>query len=651
MRVRARVVGVAVAVTSMVAASLAIAVSTNAAGAAVGTVTTVARRINPIGRPLSDLGEYAERIAEVIGIDSTGAIYFRYPKAVVKATVGGTLSLVTSEDIYQGTGLAVDPAGRLYRAPGYSVERREANGTWTTIASVAPSGSLLGSPVFDPSGTVFVMYANGFHRVTNEGTLAGVALGTHGGDSGDGGPVTAASSYVWGSPAVDAAGRVVFAQMDLQRSAVSGVAVTRLRRVDTDGVIRTAYAAPEGKGISSFKVAPDGTMFVSLGGYTGFQSILQIWRVALDGTSTLVAGTGEAGRSPDGTLATAASLGAEVVSVTGLLPNGSVLFTDHGRLVSSSAGPTRGGLLRRFSIGGSLSTVTGAGNLRMSPSTSAVAVAGSNLLVTSPSMEAVAGSGITVSPHGVTYRADDPAQSYQARDIDGDVHVFEPTGQFGFESVERTVRANGTVTSSDVQAINPQGTLRSPAYAADGTFFYISNCQLMRRSPGGEPTPIAFTNCFWTLAYNYPVAVSSTGRVVVGQYGQQLVEVAADGTVTNLTATGGITGNTCSNDGIPAIDTCVVAVGGITFDGAGNLYFSDYTRVRKITPGGTISTVAIGLPEPDTTPQRPMSLAFDPEGNLYVATVDAIRRVEPRRRHGNTFAAECTTFAVSERQW
>lgn len=49
-----------------------------------------------------------------------------------------------------------------------------------------------------------------------------------------------------------------------------------------------------------------------------------------------------------------------------------------------------------------------------------------------------------------------------------------------------------------------------------------------------------------------------------------------------------------SGDGGPATSATIGGAAELAFDSAGNLYIADYGRdvVRKVTPGGTISTVA-----------------------------------------------------------
>ncbi len=100
--------------------------------------------------------------------------------------------------------------------------------------------------------------------------------------------------------------------------------------------------------------------------------------------------------------------------------------------------------------------------------------------------------------------------------------------------------------------------------------------------------------------------------------------VASDGTVNNFAGTGHP--GFCREGG-PATSAWLFAPQGLTFDAAGNLYIADSTnnRVRKVTPGGTITTVAGGTygSAGDGGPATsaailPYSIAVDKSGNLYI---------------------------------
>jgi len=101
-----------------------------------------------------------------------------------------------------------------------------------------------------------------------------------------------------------------------------------------------------------------------------------------------------------------------------------------------------------------------------------------------------------------------------------------------------------------------------------------------------------------------------------------------------------IAGTSDPGDGGPAIAAQLGAIQGIAMDRSGNVYLSDTDnhRIRKVTPGGTISTLAgtgvagssgDGGPAGKAQLNLPYGLAVDGNGNVYVADVvsNRVRRI------------------------
>ena len=156
----------------------------------------------------------------------------------------------------------------------------------------------------------------------------------------------------------------------------------------------------------------------------------------------------------------------------------------------------------------------------------------------------------------------------------------------------------------------------------------------------------------------YGTAADSAGDVYIADTDNHRVrKVAADGTITTFAGTGT---NGFSGDGGAATAAKLSYPGGVAVDSAGNVYIADTgnARVRKVTTGGTISTVAgggflflgDGGPATSATLNYPTRLAFDLSGNLLIADSvnHRIRRVTWSDGKINTVAGTGTSGASGD---
>src|SRR5450432_1403826 len=129
------------------------------------------------------------------------------------------------------------------------------------------------------------------------------------------------------------------------------------------------------------------------------------------------------------------------------------------------------------------------------------------------------------------------------------------------------------------------------------------------------------------------LAIAPTGDLLIADGDNAIVlRVNAAGTATVL-AGNGISGY--SGDGGPATSASLGHPSAVAADAQGNIYISDYgpsnivgktCNVRKISPSGTISTVArCDQANISATPQ----LALDPSGNLFLVLPNRVYRVLP----------------------
>jgi len=134
------------------------------------------------------------------------------------------------------------------------------------------------------------------------------------------------------------------------------------------------------------------------------------------------------------------------------------------------------------------------------------------------------------------------------------------------------------------------------------------------------------------------LAVDSIGNVYFSDRGNRRVRrIAPNGVITTIAGNG--SGATSGDNGL-AVNAGVTAPSGLVLDAAGNLYIADQVanRIRKVTPGGIITTVAGTGVEGFTgdmgqataaTLSRPTDVDIDSAGNLYITDLGntALRKV------------------------
>jgi len=136
------------------------------------------------------------------------------------------------------------------------------------------------------------------------------------------------------------------------------------------------------------------------------------------------------------------------------------------------------------------------------------------------------------------------------------------------------------------------------------------------------------------------IATDAAGNIYIAESGSHCVRrIARDGTITTVAGSGppGFAG-----DGGPAKEARLNTPTGVAVDATGNLYIADAAnyRVRKVTPGGIISTLAgngnwqfsgDGGRATEAGLRDPYRVAVDSKGNLFLAERfgHRIRKVAP----------------------
>jgi hypothetical protein len=179
----------------------------------------------------------------------------------------------------------------------------------------------------------------------------------------------------------------------------------------------------------------------------------------------------------------------------------------------------------------------------------------------------------------------------------------------------------------------------------------INNQRIRKVTPDGTITTVAGNEGYGfsgdggpaveaQLSYPYGVTVDSLGNIYIADIGNQRIrKVTPDGTISTVAGNGE---QGFSGDGGPAVEAQLSDPHGVTVDSLGNIYIADIgnQRIRKVTPGGTISTVAgnggfgfsgDGGPAVAARLRHPYDVAVDSLGNIYIADYynHRIRKVTP----------------------
>jgi sugar lactone lactonase YvrE len=495
----------------------------------------------------------------------------------------------------------------------------------------ASASLAVGSVATDKAGNVyFASYFTGGNscacvfKLDQTGVLTRVAGSSGRGPSGDGGPATSAQLSVPVGLAVDGAGNLFIAD----EGSVSygsfpwGSSSDRIRKVSPDGVITTvagggslAGSAGDGGPATSVElweavyVAVDGAgnLFISESADDSGGSN-RIRKVSLDGIITTVAGTGAFGFAGDGGPAADAQLnGPGSLAVDGA---GNLLFVDSGN-----------GRIRQVSPDGIIITVVDASaslslDCYCSLLTLALDPAG-NLFFNLPD-----GSVSERSPAGVittVLEAEAGLGSWWVA-VDGVENLFlTPNGPFFQRSLIK-VSPDGSIT--------PLAGIGACCYSGDGGPATSAQLQLVNAVADGAGDL-------------FIGGVDGAGNLYIADSGNRRIrKVDAHAIITTVAGNGALSVqcDAMTGDG-PALAAQLCAPSQVAVDAAGNLFIVDRNRIRKVTPDGTISSLAgdgtVGTGTGgDGTPATqaltfPNSVAVDAAGNVFFSEWARVRKISP----------------------
>jgi len=587
-------------------------------------------------------------VPESVAPDGTGGFYVASDtqNRVYRVTADGSISLAagngtngfsgdggpaTSAQLNSPTGLAVDAAGNLFIADTNNncIRKVTPAGTINTVAGngtqgfSGDGGSATSAQLWNPSGVAVDTAGNLFIADTNNnrvrkvapgGVISTVAGNGIPGFSGDGGPATSAQLSDPSGVAVDSAGNLFIA--DLVNN--------RIRMVTTGGVISTVagngsfgFSGDGGPAIDAQFNYPSGVAVDTAGNlYIADRGNSRVRKVT-GGVISTVAGNGNFGFSGDGGPATSAQLNS---------PAGVAVDTA-GNLFIADLFNNR---IRKVTTGGVISTMAGNGSFGFSGD------GGSAI-----SAQLSDPYGVGVDAAGNLFIADTNNNRIRKVTPAGIISTVAGNGSFGFSG------DGGPATSA--QLSDPYGV----GVDAAGNLFIADspNDRVRMVTPGGVISTVAGNGTSGFSGDGGPatsaqlrgpvgVAVDTAGNLFIVDQGNACVRKVTLGGVISTVAGNGVYG--FSGDGGPATSAQLNSPAGVAVDTAGDLFIADSgnNRVRKVTPGGVISTVAGNGSEgfsgdggPATFAQLsdPYGVGVDAAGNLFIADSpnDRIRKVTP----------------------
>jgi uncharacterized protein (TIGR03437 family) len=486
------------------------------------------------------------------------------------------------------SGLAFDSEGNLYIADsgnsmvfrvgrdgvirviaGNGIRGYSGDGGPATSASLNLSGSIAG----DTQGNVYLTESAGqaegrIRRISPGGIIHRFAGGGVGPRNADGIPALNVSLPNIGGMAADARGNLYFIH--------GGV----LRKVDVQGIITTVATVPGIDGLpAGLAVGPDGSVYIA----ATFNN--QIRRVAPDGTISTFAGNGQEGPLTGiGGPATEATISAVWDVVADLA--GNVYFIS-----------ARGG-------DGALLQVDTQGILRV--------VLGPRSFLAGP------GPGLARSDTGELFFSDRTARRVRRVRPDGAVGTI--AGEGNYRSSPPGVPPTETVLS------DPQGVFSD--FSGNLLIADSGANRVLRLAPNGVVTTVASGVCATDIT------ADSAGNIYAAC--ESVVRIDPSGVVTPFAGFGEDAG-----DGVPAVQARFGFLTSVAADAAGNVYIADATanRVRRVGLDGIITTIAgtgeesstgDGGPAINATLTRPQGIATDDAGNIFVAEFGwRIRRISP----------------------
>ena len=495
--------------------------------------------------------------------------------------------------------VAVDGVGNIFVVDNANNRIRKVAATTGIISTVAGSGTngysgdggpatsaKLSGPsavAVDASGNIYIsdVYNSRIRKVNSSGVISTYAGNGTAGFSGDGGLATNAEINHPGPLVIDGAGNLYF----------SDTVNNRVRKVSTSGYVSTVAGggAATGENVVATSAAlndPYGLALDSSGNLYICEYGGDRVRVVSSGFINTIAGNGTAGYSGDD----GPALGATLSMPWGIAVDsaGDLFIADHGNSVIREVDGNTGNISTFAGIG--VQGYTGdngpASDAELFNATGVALDRGGNLYIADHNNNVVRAVGREyLPPPGIITTLAGAGPAGYSGD-GGQASVSELSN-----SIAIAVDAAGNVFIAD-QANN---RIREVS-ASTGTITTVAGTGTAGYSGDGGPATLAM------IRTPQSVAVDAAGNLYFSDlYNQRVRKVSPNGIITTVAGNGT---QGFSGDNGPAIQAELNHPGGLVIDAAGNIYLSDTdnNRIRLITPGGTITTVAgTGTASPQVT--------------------------------------------------